>query len=285
MKKKKLCILQVTPEEPNKDHVKFFFDKKECDFLFVTHDKPNPNAIKFCPNTTWTETRNILYEMVPKEYEYYAFVDYDFIFEPKGNLTVLEQIIFDLNKWNPSVMTYYPGKGFISPFVNDTDYFNKYEYSIIPFTHCGMKIIHESLLDWFMPMETRFGGGVESAHFFNILEIPFLKNTICSHQMTYRNDVNDPETPHNKSGYISKTNMDRMWNWVLPSFKKKELLTMKYGVNIKDSLVIKKFFVELFMKQIIELEKKENTIDHFSIEKIKKFFDIEHEAITKRIKK
>ena len=54
----------------------------------------------------------------------------------------------------------------------------KYEYSIIPFTHCGMKVIHHSLMDWFFPMVTRFGGGVEACHFFNIQEIPFLKNVI-----------------------------------------------------------------------------------------------------------
>ena len=52
----------------------------------------------------------------------------------------------------------------------------------------------------------------------------FLKNVVCSHKMTYRNDVNDPSTPHNKSGYISKTNMDKMWQWISPAFKKSNIL-------------------------------------------------------------
>ena len=95
---KRLCVLQVTPKKPNPDHVSFFENKEDCDFFFVTHDSPNEKALKFCPNTTWVDTRNILADLVPKEYEYYAFVDYDFIFEPKGTLGVLEQILFDLNK-------------------------------------------------------------------------------------------------------------------------------------------------------------------------------------------
>tara|TARA_R110000824_G_scaffold4217_3_gene20074 strand:- start:14983 stop:15861 length:879 start_codon:yes stop_codon:yes gene_type:complete len=277
---KRICILQVTPEEPNEDHVRFFENKEQCDFYFVTHDAPNEKALKYCPNTTWVDTRNILADLVPKEYEYYAFVDYDFIFEPKGNLEVLDQILFDLNKWNPAVLTYYPGKGFISPFVDDAEYFNKYEYSIIPFTHCGMKVIHHTLLDWFFPMVTKFGGGVDACHLFNILELPFLKNVVCSHQMVYRNDVNDPKTPHNKSGAISKMNMDKMWHWITPSFKKYKLLQLQYGQRATDSLVVKAFFVDLFKKQQIDLNQEQKGIDYFSIERMEKFFDLNHERFS-----
>jgi hypothetical protein len=274
---KKLCVLQVTPEEPNADHVSFFENKENCDFYFVTHDADNKKALKYCPNTTWVDTRNILAELVPKQYEYYAFVDYDFIFEPKGHLGVLEQIIFDLEKWNPAVLTYYPGKGFITPFVNDTEYFNKHEYSIIPFTHCGMKVIHHTLMDWFFPMITKFGGGVDACHMFNILEIPFLKNVICSHKMTYRNDVNDPETPHNRSGAISKMNMDKMWHWILPAYKKSDILISKYGNKHVDSLCIKEFFVSLFKHSEIQPKREKNDINYFSQERFEKFFDLNHE--------
>lgn len=277
---KRLCVLQVTPEFPNPDHVAFFDSKEDCDFYFVTHDAPNPKALKYCPNTTWVDTRNILADLVPKEYEYYAFVDYDFIFEPKSKLKVLDQILFDLKKWKPAVLTYYPGKGFISPFVDDMEYFNKYEYSIIPFTHCGMKVIHHTLLDWFFPMVTKFGGGVDACHLFNILELPFLKNTVCSHQMVYRNDVNDPKTPHNKSGAVSKMNMDKMWNWISPSFKKYKLLQLQYGQRATDSLAIKYFFVDLFKKQEVALNIGHDNINYLSIERIEKFFDLDHERFS-----
>ena len=66
------------------------------DFYFVTHDAPHDEALEFCPNTTWTDTRNILAEKVPKNYDYYAFVDYDYQFEPLRDLTPDEQILEDL---------------------------------------------------------------------------------------------------------------------------------------------------------------------------------------------
>ena len=193
---KKLCILQVAPSEANKDHIEMFSNKEQCDFYFVTHDHPNESALQFCPNTTWTDTRNILAAKVPKNYEYYAFVDYDYIFRPLGKLSVLEQILHDLEEFNPAVLTFYPGDGMTTPFANDIKYRESRDYSILPFSHCGLKIVHHSLLNWFFPMITRFGGGVEACHLFNILEIPFLRNVVCSHQMVYDNGVTDYEAPH-----------------------------------------------------------------------------------------
>ena len=38
MSNKRLCVLQVTPEAPNEEHVRAFADKEDCDFFFVTHD-------------------------------------------------------------------------------------------------------------------------------------------------------------------------------------------------------------------------------------------------------
>jgi hypothetical protein len=92
---KRFCVLQVTPIAPNPEHVELFAKQEDCDFFFVTHDGPNKDALKFCPNTTWTDTRNILAAQVPKHYEYYAFVDYDYNFRPLGELNPREQILQD----------------------------------------------------------------------------------------------------------------------------------------------------------------------------------------------
>ncbi len=191
--KKRLCILQVTPEKPTKEHVELFSGKENCDFFFVTHDAPHRDGLKFCPQTSWTDTRNTLMDMVPKEYDYYAFVDYDYKLNSKTDKNPLEQIIEDLSEFNPAVLTYYPGKGLHTPFASDVAYFEKYSHSVIPFTHCGLKIVHKSLIDWFFPMVTKFGGGMEACHLFNILEIPFLSHVVCSHNMTYDNGVTDLE--------------------------------------------------------------------------------------------
>lgn len=276
--KKKLCVLQVAPSEPNPDHIEYFKNKEDCDFYFVTHDDEHQDAMQFCPNTTWVDTRNILAKNVPKEYEYYAFVDYDYVFRPQRKLNVLEQILEDLCDFNPAVLTYYPGNGLITPYASNVEYYESFEHSVIPFTHCGLKIVHHSLMKWFFPMVTRFGGGVDACHLFNILEIPFLKNVVCSHKMKYDNGVTDFETPHNKSGYISKMNMDKMWQWILPAFKKSEMLKIKYGnTDYKDSLSVKNFFISVFKDSNILPQKEQADINYFSKERVEKFFDLEHE--------
>ncbi|HAI38497.1 MAG TPA: hypothetical protein DCM40_10410, partial [Maribacter sp.] len=85
--RKRLCVLQVAPEFPNQDHVEYFKDKEPCDFYFVTHDAEHEDALKFCPDTKWAQTRDTLCELVPKEYDYYAFIDYDYILRPQRNLS------------------------------------------------------------------------------------------------------------------------------------------------------------------------------------------------------
>ena len=300
--KKRLCVLQVTPSEPNLEHVRLFDQKENCDFYFVTHDEYNEKSLKFCPNTTWTDTRNILMELVPKNYDYYAFMDYDYKLHPKGDLGTLEQIIYDLEKFNPAVLTYYPGEGLITPFAKDKEYYNKYDYSVIPFTHCGLKIIHNSLIDWFFPMLTKFGGGVDACHLFNILEIPFMKHVICSHKIVYDNGITDMESPHNKNPGLSKLNMDKMWAWIYPYFNKRKVLrddevARRWGDSIPsrieeytsytDSLKIKDFYVKICKHKIKPKESKKgvNYMGKEFIANINKFFDLEHEYFTSKQKK
>jgi len=297
--KKKICVLQVAPEGPNLDHKKLFKDKEDCDFYFVTHDKEHPEAMQYCPNTTWTDTRNILAKNVPKIYDYYAFVDYDYIFRPQREKGVLEQMLEDLSRYNPAVLTYYPGNGLITPFATDEEYFKSHTHSVIPFTHCGLKIVHHSLMDWFFPMVTKFGGGVEACHLFNILEIPFLSHIICSHQMKYDNGVTDLESPHNKNPGLSKLNMDKMWAWIYPYFNKRKILrddevARRWGdlipsrieeyTSYTDSLKIKEFYVKV-CKNKIKPKKSPRDVDYTSSkfkQSVGKFFDLDHEYFTNK---
>ena len=300
---KRLCVLQVTPTDPTPDHVEFFDNQEDCDFYFVTHDAPHPDALKYCPNTTWVDTRNILADLVPKEYEYYAFIDYDFKFYPQGALAPREQILADLEKFEPAILTYYPGPGFHTPFNSDKEYFKKYEYSVIPFTHCGMKVVHHSLMAWFFPMLTHFGGGVEACHVFNIQEIPFLRHIVCSHQMIYDNEVTDMETPHNVDGQWSMYRMGTTWEWIQHGFKKNGLVNQYRAHQTQefqwdsdeqiyipmtgdsratlDSLNVKNAFINLFKSERISPIPKvsEKGIDYYDTQKIYNFFKPDHELL------
>lgn len=276
---KKFCVLQVTPLEPNPKHVEYFSKQQECDFFFVTHDGPNKNALKYCPNTTWTDTRNVLAAMVPQEYEYYAFVDYDYNFRPLRQLKVKEQILQDLNEYNPAVLTYYPGKGMTTPYAENTDYRDSKDASIIPFTHCGMKVIHHSLMKWFFPMLTNFGGGVEACHMFNILEIPFLKHVVCSHKMVYDNGNTDMEAPHNLDGAWNDYRMNEMWKWIRPAFKKVSVIDRhaRQEADKMNSLLIKHVLQNIAMSNNVAPVKNDIIKDYFNRDTIELFFDLEHE--------
>tara|TARA_Y100001938_G_scaffold148191_1_gene231223 strand:+ start:5890 stop:6750 length:861 start_codon:yes stop_codon:yes gene_type:complete len=284
---KRLCILQVTPSTPTQSHVELFGNKEQCDFYFVTHDKPHKEALEYCPNTTWTDTRNVLIEKVPKKYDYYGFADYDYGFRPLGTLGALEQVLYDLDKFNPAVLTYYPGRGMITPFADNIDYRNSKEYSVLPFAHAGFKMIHHSLLDWFFPMITQYGGGVEACHLFNILEIPFLKNTVCSHKMVYDNGHTNMESPHNRDSYKNQYNMHMMWNWLRPSIKRTKIIDYyaKTEKEKADPMLIKRAFIDIVIQQNIQPVESEKTVNYYDINKISTFFNPTHEWFVQKLNK
>ena len=275
---KRLCILQVTPSEPNPDHVAYFENKENCDFYFVTHEEENPKALKFCPEESWSETRDLLIKMVEKKYDYYALIDYDYILRPQRSLGVLDQIIEDLGM-NPAVLTYYPGKNLQTPYATDLEYYNSRDYSCIPFTHFGLKIIHNSLIKWFFPLCTEFSVNIDSCHMFNIQEIPFLKNVICSHKMIYDNGVSDPDAIYNKDGAYTKYKMDEMWKWIRPSFKMNNILNYYKSSNrdLEDSLFVKKAFVELMRSKNIKPTQAPVDVDYYNENKISNVFELEHQ--------
>lgn len=276
--KKRICVLQVTPQAPDPVHLELFANHPECDFYFVTHDAPHPDALKFCPNTRWSETRNTLVELIPKEYDYYAFVDYDYILHPQGELSPLEQMLCDLEEFEPAVLTYYPGQGIHSPYSGNEIYRKSKDYSVIPFSHAAFKIVHHSLLNWFFPMVTQFDGDFSSCHLFNILEIPFLKNVVFSHNMIYDNRESNEDSPHNRNKLLSHSGMQKMWAWIMPAFRKMNIINL-YCTNPQskyDSLIVKKAFMDIFEKKNIFPKKSLKDVNYLQYERISKFFDLSH---------
>ena len=99
-----------------------FRNRSECDFYFVTHQRPHKDALQFCPKTSWAETRNVLAEKVPKEYEYYAFVDHDYVLRTRTPNNPREQILHDLKIYQPAILIPYPGKGNVTPLAQNDKY-------------------------------------------------------------------------------------------------------------------------------------------------------------------
>lgn len=273
---KRFCVLQVTPDEPNTVHYELFYNKKESDLYFVTYKKENKAALKYCPNTVWSETRNTLAALVPKKYDYYMFLDQDLILEPRFDLDAYEQILQDL-EFNPAVLTYYPGRGIHSPLVHDHNFLESRDYSCIPFTHNGIKIVHKSLMKWFFPLFVKYKTDTDACHMFNIQEIPFLRDIILSHKMIHHNSPSDTEAEkvYNKNPAYTKLKMDQMWAEVRPYYKKLNLL-VQGNYNINDSLSIKSLFVHLFKTKNITPRVNSREIDYYDKDKISRFFDIEN---------
>ena len=282
---KRFCVLQVTPESPNIDHHKLFFNRDQSDFYFVTYKEENPAAIKFCPNTVWSETRNTLAELVPKTYDYYMFMDHDMELDPQGNLDPYHQVLEDLNL-NPAVLTYYPGRGLDNPIAKDITYLKSRDYSCIPFTHNGIKIVHKSLINWFFPMFVKHRTDTDACHMFNIQEIPFLRDVVCSHKMVHHNDPIETASDqiYNSNGAFAKQKMDEMWKEISPHYKRLNLLR-EGNYNIDDSLSIKNFFVSLFKEKNIEPSKNTSDVNYFDEEKISRFFDINSPLISAHLGK
>jgi len=273
MKNKRFCVLQITPAQPNPTHLSLFSNKEDSDFYFVTHDEPHPSALKYCPNTVWSETRNILYEEVPKLYDYYAFIDHDLELESLSKLGIYEQLLEDLSL-NPAVLTFYSGRGISTPYASNQDFLNSRKYSCIPFTHNGIKIIHHSLLDWFFPLFTEFRVDYDACHIFNLKEIPFLDDIVVSHSLLHHNSESRGHQSYYADGNTAYNKMHEAWrklsaaltNDAVPSFVR----------DAADSMVIKKYFVDQFHIKDLSPAPKPPDINYWDQNRVSKIFDLSH---------
>ena len=194
---KKIVFLEMSPAGPNKLHKRMFENNELCDFFYVTFKKEiknNNNCLGFFPNTVWGETRQKLYELVPKNYDYYCFMDDDIIFKSATTLNFLEQLLIDLKKTKSIVLTpYYQNEQHqcVAPYVPT---YSKGSYFLRYFTNVCCKVYHKEYLDYFFPINLKFGGTYDSALFLGLLELLFMNKIICSHNII---SINPPDTRAN----------------------------------------------------------------------------------------
>lgn len=252
----KLCILEVNRDGPSKYHNKLFTNNL-CDYYYVSFKKKvnDKRCLKYCPGTSWAQTRNILYELVPKIYDYYCFIDDDIILESRTSLNPIEQLIEDLKICNPAVL---------APVYNiELKSFSiKKGYCNRLFSNNCIKIVHKSMLDWLFPYCTKYDGGNSAAHFFNFLEIPFKDHIVTTLNVMVKNPVS---CGHNKN---QRKNMEKMWQYVKPSFK-------NIYAGGKNSMDIKKYYVDKFTNYNIQ---NGNDIENYLNDiNLREYFDFSHE--------
>lgn len=244
-KNKKIVFLEVNAKGPSDYHSEFFKKSKNYDFFYVTFKENVLNddrCLGFFPNTVWAETRNKLYELVPKQYDYYCFMDDDIIYESSTEYSFIDQLLLDLEKTKPAVMSPY--------YKNDHNEgipYDKGNYYLNYFGNNCCKIYNSKFLNYFYPLVTKYGGIFDSAHLVNILELIFINKIICSHNIFMVN----PDHNFNYTNGAEKMNM--MWN------NTKYLLSNSFFYNITDSLFIKKKYLQLNKK----IEHFQNTYINF----------------------
>ena len=241
---KKIVFLEMNADGPTQYHSDLFNNDK-CDFFYVTFKKNVENDSRFLgffPQTVWGETRNKLYELVPKNYEYYCFIDDDIIFESKTDIEFIDQLLVDLERTKPIVLSpYYINNN------NEGKEFNLGHFYLNYFGNNCCKIYNSKYLNFFYELITKYGGTYDSAHLVNILELIFENKILCSHNLTMIN-------PDHKANYPNgKKNMENMWDDIKYLISDEKL--MDNCMVIKDIFLKKNNIVHNFESDIINFEK------------------------------
>lgn len=187
----KICVLETSPEGPisrgNINKRKQFIENDKCDFFFVTHNKEAEGSLSFRSGHKWASNRNFLasHALDLDKYDYFWFTDYDVSYTSKTKLNVVDQIIKDLEEYNPAVMVCFDP-------VKQSSNSHKNIYLVpdtsLPIrsalmTNNQMKIVHKSLIKYFFPMPLRFGSVWDTCMYFNLLEIPFIGHTAMTYNV------------------------------------------------------------------------------------------------------
>ncbi len=205
---KKIVFLEMSPNGPNKHHIEILKNNDKCDFFYVTFKKPVENDdsfLGFFPNTVWGETRQKLFQLVPKKYDYYCFIDDDIIFNSCTPKSFIEQLLIDIDNIEPVVLAPYytnekPGNP-VYKMKQESGYALKY------FSNCAFKAYHKDYLNYFFPIDMKYGGQYASAFFLGLLELIFKNKIIISHNITYTNP------PEQIANYSNAKNYEiKAWN-------------------------------------------------------------------------
>ena len=102
--KKHFCILEQgrSINDPLTKKNREIFTTSFSDFYRLNWDQSNdPNASFYEPGIVWSEGRSVLYERVPKTYDYYVFIDDDIDFRPRNGKDPAQELSNLLHEYQP----------------------------------------------------------------------------------------------------------------------------------------------------------------------------------------
>jgi hypothetical protein len=257
---KDLCILETSPSGPIENHKKLF---NNYDWFYVSHDSELSNderCISFNRGFMFSQNRNCLYNYVKTleiKYKYYMFIDYDVeIKSINTNIDPINQLINDLNEYNPAVMILYdkskPDYSFIKPNC----------ISNLMFSNNQIKIYHHSIIDYIFEGPSHICGIWDTCHHNNVLEIPFYKYVLCNSKIICSGLISNPKSQ--PSYYTNKDVIKEMHNYMYPYFSN-ELQKFKISNDMKH------FFLNL-SKHISPIKMPHN-IDYLKFINVFQYFD------------
>jgi hypothetical protein len=204
----KLCLLEVSPTGPIALHSELF-SHPEVDSFYVTHDEKvlDEKCLGFYYHDTWASNRNALARLIaqrPTKYTHYMFVDYDVDLKSTTALSVIDQLLLDLENTHAAVLV-------PTPEAQSSPADQSYMSSL--FSNNQVKIIHRSLIDYFFPLPDQFGGFWDCASFWNILEIPLRPYVIRTPFVTAKSTVS-AAYEHNTDHVVGTEAMEQSYRWL-----------------------------------------------------------------------
>lgn len=282
----KLLILEINAEGTSDYHTDLFLKHNrinDIEYRYVTFKKAvytDRHFLKFCPDTKWHETRNVLFNYAlrrKEDFDYIMFIDDDVILEDSnGNRNCIEILMEELEKYKPAGLMpkYSPS--------------NKNEMVPLPskpknttvckrlFTNNCIKIYHRSIIDWVMPYCSKFEGSWSACHMINFLEIPFKEHMLVTYSVRSSNIKHSGHEVGNNGSHIK--NVNKLWEWIKPSFQKIEAK--------KDCVSTKKYYQTKYtlFNYVVPSEQLKD-LNFIKYTNLSVYFNLSHEFFKKeRIK-
>lgn len=159
----KIALLETSPDGPMEgahDHLR---NDSRIDVFDITHDYPIEAAL-FSPQSTWAANRNILWQHVPKDYDYYWFIDYDV-----RMCGETDAIVAALKQYKPAVA--FPA------YVRDPKEGIEHIRSGV-FNNNMSVIFANTSASVVFPMPEQFGGFWDAATYVNLLSLAWYPHVI-----------------------------------------------------------------------------------------------------------